>query len=34
MNAESNLGAIYLGNNRCQFQVWAPSAQKVEVHTL
>ena len=28
------LGAIYLGNNRCRFVVWAPKAKKVEVHLL
>jgi maltooligosyltrehalose trehalohydrolase len=28
------LGATYLGDNRCQFQVWAPFARKVEVHIL
>lgn len=27
-------GAIYLGNNRCSFCVWAPLAQQVEVHLL
>jgi maltooligosyltrehalose trehalohydrolase len=27
-----SLGATYLGDNRCQFQVWAPFAQKVDVH--
>lgn len=28
------LGATYLGDHRCQFLVWAPSAPKVEVHIL
>jgi len=27
-----NLGASYLGDGRCRFVVWAPSAQMVEVH--
>ncbi len=27
-----NIGASYLGNGRCQFRVWAPDAQQVEVH--
>lgn len=29
-----SLGAACLGDNRCQFQVWAPFAAKVEVHIL
>jgi len=29
-----SLGATYLGDSRCQFQVWAPFARKVEVHIL
>jgi maltooligosyltrehalose trehalohydrolase len=29
-----SLGATYLGDSRCQFQIWAPFAQKVEVHIL
>lgn len=29
---ECNLGASYLGNGRCRFCVWAPLADKVEVH--
>ncbi len=32
MNGENGLGATYLGNGRCQFTVWAPFIQKVEVH--
>ncbi|MFC1967879.1 malto-oligosyltrehalose trehalohydrolase [Chloroflexota bacterium] len=31
---ESRLGATYLGNGRCQFIVWAPIIQKVEVHIV
>jgi len=34
MNAESRLGATYLGNSRCQFLVWAPFIQKVDVHIV
>ena len=34
MNKESRLGATYLGNGRCQFIVWAPIIQKVEVHIV
>jgi maltooligosyltrehalose trehalohydrolase len=30
----SKLGATYLGNNRCRFEVWAPRAERVEVHTV
>jgi maltooligosyltrehalose trehalohydrolase len=30
----SNLGAVYLGNGQCQFNLWAPRAQKVEVRLL
>jgi maltooligosyltrehalose trehalohydrolase len=29
---QGSLGATYLGNGRCQFVVWAPFADKVEVH--
>jgi maltooligosyltrehalose trehalohydrolase len=29
-----NLGAACLGDNRCQFRVWAPFAASVEVHLL
>ncbi|MDT0644066.1 malto-oligosyltrehalose trehalohydrolase [Zunongwangia sp. F363] len=28
---ERNVGAIYKGNDHCEFAVWAPSAEKVEV---
>lgn len=28
----SDLGATYLGDNRCCFRVWAPNAQRVELH--
>jgi maltooligosyltrehalose trehalohydrolase len=31
---ESRLGATCLGNGRCQFIVWAPVIQKVEVHIV
>jgi len=31
---EPNLGATYLGEGRCRFRVWAPAAQKVEVHLV
>ncbi|HEY32060.1 MAG TPA: malto-oligosyltrehalose trehalohydrolase [Dehalococcoidia bacterium] len=34
MSKESRLGATYLGNGRCQFTVWAPIIQKVEVHIV
>lgn len=34
MNKESHLSATYLGNGRCQFTVWAPIIQKVEVHIV
>lgn len=34
MTTESRLGATYLGNGRCQFIVWAPVIQKVEVHIV
>ncbi|MFB0559561.1 MAG: alpha-amylase family glycosyl hydrolase, partial [Dehalococcoidales bacterium] len=34
MNKGSRLGATYLGNGRCQFIVWAPIIQKVEVHIV
>jgi maltooligosyltrehalose trehalohydrolase len=30
----SKLGAVYLGDNRCRFEVWAPRAEKVEVHVV
>jgi maltooligosyltrehalose trehalohydrolase len=29
-----SLGAACLGDNRCRFRVWAPSAARVEVHLL
>ena len=29
-----NLGATYLGDNRCRFLVWAPLAEQVEVHLV
>jgi maltooligosyltrehalose trehalohydrolase len=31
---EHALGATYLGDSQCHFQVWAPSAQEVEVHII
>ena len=31
---ESRLGATYLGNSRCQFMVWAPVIQRVELHIV
>ncbi|UCB42776.1 MAG: malto-oligosyltrehalose trehalohydrolase [Dehalococcoidales bacterium] len=34
MNKESRLGAVYLGDGRCQFTVWAPLIPKVEVHII
>jgi len=34
LNLELSLGAIYLGGDRCQFRVWAPLLQKVEVHII
>lgn len=34
MNPESCLGATYLGDGKCQFLVWAPLAQKVDVHLV
>jgi maltooligosyltrehalose trehalohydrolase len=34
MRLETNLGATYLGDNLCQFLVWAPFARKVDVHIL
>jgi maltooligosyltrehalose trehalohydrolase len=33
-NMKLDLGAIYQGNGRCQFLVWAPWAHQVEVHLL
>ncbi|MBI3326073.1 MAG: malto-oligosyltrehalose trehalohydrolase [Nitrospinae bacterium] len=29
-----SLGATYLGDGRCKFRVWAPLAQRVEVHIV
>jgi maltooligosyltrehalose trehalohydrolase len=34
MRTAVTLGANYLGQNRCQFLVWAPLAHKVEVHLV
>ena len=34
MKKKSRLGATYLGNGRCQFTVWSPIIQKVEVHIV
>ena len=34
MDKGSRLGAEYLGSSRCRFTVWAPLAEKVEVHIL
>ena len=34
MNLKCSLGANYLGNNRCQFLVWAPLAQTAEAHVI
>lgn len=34
MRTEPNIGAVYLGNGRCRFRVWAPLKKKVEVHLL
>jgi len=34
VTTESRLGATYLGNGQCQFIVWAPVIQKVEVHIV
>ncbi len=32
MNKKDRLGAVYLGDGRCRFLVWAPLAKKVDVH--
>jgi maltooligosyltrehalose trehalohydrolase len=32
MKEPGSLGATYLGDGRCRFLVWAPSANRVEVH--
>jgi maltooligosyltrehalose trehalohydrolase len=29
-----DLGAVWLDDRRCRFRVWAPSAERVELHTL
>ena len=34
MNFNGNLGATWLGNKKCQFLVWAPRSEKVEVHVI
>ncbi|MFC1937816.1 malto-oligosyltrehalose trehalohydrolase, partial [Chloroflexota bacterium] len=34
MNTQGNLGAAYLGDDQCQFIVWAPLAQRIEVHIV
>ena len=34
MNQDLSLGATYLGEGRCQFRVWAPLLQKVELRIL
>jgi maltooligosyltrehalose trehalohydrolase len=34
VNREGRLGATYLGDDRCQFIVWAPIIEKVEVHIV
>jgi maltooligosyltrehalose trehalohydrolase len=34
MNKKDQLGAVYLGERRCNFLVWAPLIQKVEVHII
>ncbi len=31
---QPSLGCTFLGNNRCEFLVWAPRASKVEIHLL
>lgn len=31
---ERTLGAVYQGDGRCRFRVWAPRAKQVEVHLL
>lgn len=32
MNKKNRLGAVYLGDGRCRFLVWAPLSKKVDVH--
>jgi len=34
LNLQVSLGATYLGEGRCQFRVWAPSLEKVELHIV
>jgi maltooligosyltrehalose trehalohydrolase len=34
MNTRDRLGAVYRGDGRCHFLVWAPLAQRVAVHVL
>jgi maltooligosyltrehalose trehalohydrolase len=34
MNTENHLGATYLLDRRCQFLVWAPLIQKMDVHIV
>ena len=34
MRIQPALGAIYLGERRCRFNVWAPLADRVDVHLL
>jgi maltooligosyltrehalose trehalohydrolase len=34
MRQEVRLGAIYCGNERCRFRVWAPNVKQVELHIL
>lgn len=31
---QPGLGAIYLGDGRCRFRVWAPFSQRVQVHII
>ena len=34
MNTQAALGATYLGEQRCQFNVWAPLVDRVDVHLI
>jgi maltooligosyltrehalose trehalohydrolase len=34
LNLQVSLGATYLGEGRCQFRVWAPSVEKVELNIV
>ncbi len=34
MDAGVSLGAVYLGEGRCRFEVWAPLAERVAVHVV